>query len=148
MTATVSLHSIPHRPPFLFVDQVVEVANQRIVATKFVDPQADFFRGHYPGHPVMPGVLVCECIFQTGALLIASRNGGYPSPAGIPVLARISDARFRRIVRPGDALRMEVTLDEELEGAFFMTGRASVADRLVVRVGFSAMLVPDRGDNP
>jgi 3-hydroxyacyl-[acyl-carrier-protein] dehydratase len=148
VTTTTSIRSIPHRPPFLFVDEITERADRRIVAKKYVDPQSDFFRGHYPGHPVMPGVLVCECIFQTGALLIAGRMGGYDAGSGIPVLARITDARFKRIVRPGDTLRMEVTLDDELEGAFFMTGRATVEEKQVVRVGFAAMLTPDRGESP
>jgi 3-hydroxyacyl-[acyl-carrier-protein] dehydratase len=132
--------SIPHRPPFLFVDEIVEVSERRIVTRKRVDPQADFFRGHYPSQPIMPGVLVCECCFQAGALLIVSRLGGYDESGGVPVLTRIGDARFRRMVRPGDILTVEAVLDDELDGAYFMTGRALVADQPVVRVTFAAML--------
>jgi len=86
MSTTFDVSAIPHRPPFLFVDEIVEVSNDKIVPTKFVDPASDFFRGHYPGEPIMPGVLICESLFQAGALLIAHRMGGYEAGDGVPVL--------------------------------------------------------------
>ena len=131
---------IPHRPPFLFVDDIVELQPKRILTRVLARPEADFFRGHYPGEPVMPGVLLCECCFQAGALLIATQTGQEKTSGGIPVLTRISDARFKHIVRPGDVLLAEVTLDEELDGAFFLTGRLSANDRLALRVSFACML--------
>jgi len=134
------LDAIPHRPPFLFVDEIIEVADTHIMARKHVDPESDFFRGHYPGKPIMPGVLVCEACFQAGALLIAHRIGGYDPAAGVPVLTRITDARFKRIVRPGDTLELEATIDEELPGAYYLTGKASVEGILAVRVGFVCMM--------
>lgn len=139
MTDTLTVQSIPHRPPFLFVDDIVEVDDGHIVTTKYVDPSADFFRGHYPGEPVMPGVLVSECCFQAGALLIAHRMGGYDASRGVPVLTRITDAKFRRIVKPGSTLRIEVTLDDELDNAYYLTGRASVEGKAVLRVQFVCM---------
>lgn len=144
MTETVSLTAIPHRPPFLFVDEVVELTDARIVTSLFVDPKLDFFRGHYPGEPIMPGVLICEACFQAGALLVAHRVGS-GAIDGVPVLTRITDARFKRIVRPGDSLMIETTLDEELGGAYFMTGRASVGGKAAVRVAFATMLVSPNG---
>ena len=137
------LESIPHRPPFLFVDEVVEIDRERIFAKKQVDPKADFFRGHYPGNPVMPGVLICECCFQAGALLIAHRVGGQDWAEGVPVLTRIKDARFKQIVRPGEILDIEVKLDDELDRAFYMTGRATVGGKLTVRVTFCCMLASE-----
>lgn len=134
------LESIPHREPFLFVDEVAEVSESRIVTRKHIDPAADFFRGHYPGRPIMPGVLLCECCFQAGALLISHRQGGWNWTDGTPVLTRIHDARFKRAVRPGETVVCEVTLDDALERAFVMTGRASVEGVLAVRVGFTCML--------
>ncbi len=142
MTDSLTLSSIPHRPPFLFVDEIVEVEERRILTKKFVDPESDFFRGHYPGNPVMPGVLVCESCFQAGALLIAHIAGADLGSRGVPVLTRVSDARFKQIVRPGQTLHVEVTLDEELGGAYFLTGRASVDGKMAVRVTFAVMLVP------
>lgn len=140
MSETLSISAIPHRPPFLFVDQIVEIDESRIVTRKEVDAKADFFRGHYPNHPVMPGVLVCEACFQAGALLIAHRIGGYDESQGLPVLTRISDARFKRMVSPGETLEIEVTLDDVLGEAFFLTGRATVEGQLAVRVAFACML--------
>ncbi len=145
MTKTLSIESIPHRPPFLFVDEIVEVDDGRIVTTKYVDPSADFFRGHYPHEPVMPGVLISECCFQAGALLIAHRMGGYDASRGVPVLTRITDAKFRRIVKPGSTLRMDVTLDDELDNAYYLTGRASVEGKPVLRVQFVCMQTPGGG---
>jgi 3-hydroxyacyl-[acyl-carrier-protein] dehydratase len=134
------LSTLPHRPPFLFVDEVLEVEHNRIVTRTLADPKADFFRGHYPEHPVMPGVLLCECCFQAGALLIAHRKGGWNWSDGMPVLTRIGDARFKHLVRPGDSMVAEVMLDDELDGAYVLTGRLSVGGKLAVRVGFTCML--------
>lgn len=131
---------IPHRDPFLFVDEIVEMTDDRILAKRFVDPASDFFRGHYPSEPVMPGVLICECCFQAGALLIANRMGGFDPVGKIPVLTRITDARFKRIVRPGDTLDLEAKIDDELDGAFYLTAHARVDGKLSVRVSFACML--------
>jgi 3-hydroxyacyl-[acyl-carrier-protein] dehydratase len=141
MTDTIAVSAIPHRPPFLFVDEVVELADKRIVTSKLADPEAEFFRGHYPGDPIMPGVLICECCFQAGALLIAHLRGGLDPSSGTPVLTRIQDARFKRVVRPGDSLRIEVTIDDVLDDAYFMTGRVTVDGKAVVRVTFACTQV-------
>lgn len=138
--ANAILSAIPHRPPFLFVDRIVELSPRRIVTETLADPAAEFFRGHYPGRPIMPGVLLCECCFQAGALLVSHHVGGWSASDGVPVLTRIGDARFRHIVHPGDTLRTEVTLDEELDQAYFLTGRLSANDKQALRVTFSCML--------
>ena len=149
MTASPAvLAAIPHRPPFLFVSEILEIHPKRIVTLSKADPEAEFFRGHYPGEPVMPGVLLCECCFQAGALLIASSIGEVRAAHGIPVLTRITDARFKHIVRPGDNLKADVTLDEELDGAYFLTGRLSANERQALRVGFACMLAPRQETSP
>ncbi len=142
MNATLTPTSIPHREPFLFVDDIVEISDSRIVTRKLADPKADFFRGHYPDNPIMPGVLLCECCFQAGALLMTHRLGGPDKIDGIPVVTRIKDARFKRMVRPGDMLTIEAVLDDELDNAYYMTGRVSVQDKPIVRVTFACMLTP------
>ena len=141
MSETISIDSIPHRPPFRFVDEIVEVDEGRIVTRYRADAGAAFFAGHYPDHPVMPGVLICESAFQAGALLVASRLGGIKDDDRVPVITRIGDARFKKMVRPGDTLEAEVCLDDELDGAYFMTGRVRVAGAVAVRVTFVAMSV-------
>lgn len=143
MNAAEFARLIPHRPPFLFVDRVNEIEDRRVLATRYVDPESAFFRGHYPGMPIMPGVLICECCFQAGAILIAHRAGAHAMPsAGVPVLTRIHDARFRRVVRPGETLTIEVMLDDELENAYHLIGKAYVDGEQAVRVGFACMLAP------
>lgn len=146
MTQTLSIDAIPHREPFLFVDHIVELSSERIVTTKYIDPEYEVFQGHYPNQPVMPGVLLCECCFQAGALLIANRLGGYDESNGVPVITRIQDARFKRMVKPGDTLQVEVTLDDTLDRAYFLTGRASVDGKLAVRVTFACMLAGEKED--
>ena len=140
MSLAPTLDSIPHRPPFLYVDEVVGYTEKSIITRFHARPELEFFRGHYPHNPIMPGVLICECCFQAGALLVAHRLGGVDYEAGVPVLTRIQDARFRRIVRPGEWLRIEATIDDEVSGAYYLTGRASVGDELAVRVAFACML--------
>jgi len=136
------LLSIPHRPPFLFVDEVVELTGERIVASKRVEPGADYLKGHYPQNPVMPGVLICESVFQAGAILMMHRVGKEHAQGTVPVLTRITEAKFKSIVRPGQTLALEVVFDEELGGAYYMTGRVTAEGRMVLRVTFVCMLTP------
>jgi len=132
------LKAIPHRPPFLFVDKIVEMTENRIKTTKEISPEEPFFKGHYPGNPIMPGVLICESIFQTGAILLSSIISDISD--GIPVLTRISNAKFKNMVKPGDLLDMEAELVEKVSNAFFLKGSASVAGKTVVTVEFAVSL--------
>ena len=132
------LKAIPHRPPFLFVDKIVELTETRIKTTKEISPEEPFFKGHYPGNPIMPGVLICESIFQTGAILLSSIIGDVSD--GIPVLTRVSNARFKNVVKPGALLELEAELVEKVSNAFFLKGSASVAGKTVVTVEFAVSL--------
>ena len=143
VNAQSGLATIPHRPPFLFVDEVVELTPDRILAYARADPDADYFRGHYPGNPVMPGVLVCESVFQAGAILMMHRVGAGRGPGAMPVLTRINEAKFKHVVRPRQTLDVEVVFDEELSGAYYMTGRVTVQGRMVLRVTFVCMLTQE-----
>lgn len=140
------LSLIPHRPPFLYVDKIVDISENHIATEKRIDPKEAFFRGHYPQMPVMPGVLVCESIFQSGAILVAKiqQNLNIPkettTQAKVPVLTRIREAKFKKMVMPGDLLEVEVNLAEELGGAYFMNGVARVNGKVSVRVEFAAIL--------
>jgi 3-hydroxyacyl-[acyl-carrier-protein] dehydratase len=112
---------IPHRWPFLLVDRIVEYdpAEQRIVALKGVTTGEWFFQGHFPGLPVMPGVLQVEALAQTMAVYVA-RQEGFGDRIGL--FAGIEDCRFKRIVTPGDTLRLEVRMEKL--GRRFGKGRA------------------------
>jgi 3-hydroxyacyl-[acyl-carrier-protein] dehydratase len=135
------LRAIPHRPPFLFVDQIVEVTDKKIKALRKMDPEEAFFKGHYPGYPVMPGVLVCEAIFQTGAILLSRIMTDVGE--GVPVLGRINNAKFRQMVKPGDTLELEAELVERMGTAYFLKGRASVRGKTAVTVEYAVTLAKE-----
>lgn len=128
--------AIPHREPFLFVDRIVERGAGRLVTEWEVKADAPFFRGHYPGKPLVPGVLLCECAFQSGAILCASDARDAVGERAVPVLTKIGDARFRRMVGPGETLRCEVALDERVGPARYMTAKLTCDGESVLRVQF------------
>ena len=98
LTRAEILQRIPHRPPFLWVDEVLELSPERIRASKFLSPSLDVFSGHYPGQPILPGVLQCEAAFQAGALLISEMVT--LKEGQVPVVTRLNNVKFRRPVRP------------------------------------------------
>jgi len=135
------LRAIPHRPPFLFVDQVVEMTDKKIKAVRKMDPEEAYFKGHYPGYPIMPGVLVCEAIFQTGAILLSRIMTDVGE--GVPVLGRINNAKFKQMVKPGDTLELEAELVERMGTAYFLKGRASVRGKTAVTVEYAVTLAKE-----
>lgn len=126
---------IPHRDPFLWLDEVTELTESSVSARKFVSADLDVFRGHYPQQPVLPGVLICEALFQAGALLIASTMDSLGDR--VPVVTRLNNVQFRRIVRPGETLQLDVELTEQVSQAYFLKGRASVDGKVSVRLEFA-----------
>ena len=136
--------AIPHRPPFLWVDTVISYDSKTIITEKFISPDLDVFKGHYPDYPLMPGVLLCEAVFQTGALFMAKmlQNSGQVTEAGqkAPVLTRIKGAKFKREVKPGDTIKIHVTLDENIGNAWFFKGKVLVEDKTAVKVDFGCAL--------
>jgi len=137
--------SIPHRPPFLWVDKIISMAAESIETEKFISPDLDVFKGHYPNYPIMPGVLLCEAVFQSGALLMADnlkRMESSPSQTDlIPVLTRIKGAKFKREVKPGDTIRIQVKVDESVGNVWFFKGKVTVDDKTALKVDFGCALV-------
>ena len=137
------LQAIPHRPPFLFVDEVVEQSVDSLTAKKHVDASEAFFEGHYPGNPIMPGVLISEAVFQTGAIFLTRLLAVELESDSdmVPVLTKIVDARFRSIVRPGDDLYITVKLKEKAGRFIFMAGGVKNGEgKRVMNVTFSVAL--------
>ena len=138
---------IPHRPPFLWVDRVLELQSDQIRAEKEIPADLELFQGHYPDYPIMPGVLLCEAVFQAGALLIASDLKAVENDSGaktVPVLTRINNAKFKREVKPGDRIEMLVRLTEKIGPAWFLHGTLRVNGKVAVKVDFACTLIEDR----
>ena len=132
---------LPHRPPFLLVDRVVScVPDQKLVAWKGVTMNEPFFQGHFPGAPVMPGVLILEALAQAAALLaVLSRPAGEVEEK-LTYLMAIDGARFRKPVVPGDRLELEVEVTKHKGAVWKQKGTARVDGQVVAEAEFMAML--------
>jgi len=138
------MRRIPHRPPFLMIDRAVDYRPSRsIVGIKCVTINEPFFVGHFPGEPVMPGVLIIEAMAQTGGLLM-SKSWDVEPEGKIILFMSVDNCRFRAPVRPGDVLRLEVEVQRERGPAVKFRGRAMVGGKLAAEAQFAAMLVDTR----
>ena len=125
------LKQLPHRYPFLLVDKVVELeSNARIKAIKNVTFNEPYFGGHFPGRPVMPGVLILEALAQAAGLLAFDAMGKVPDENNIYYFVGIDGARFKRPVEPGDQLIVEVEFERSKGGISKFSGKARVGDEL------------------
>lgn len=131
---------IPHRYPFLLVDRVLEFGEDRIVAIKNVSVNEPFFNGHFPGAPIMPGVLQVEALAQSGCVLMMKQKVDDPEKKLI-VFTGIRNAKFRRQVVPGDVLRLEVELVSQKRNFVTMKGIASVDGEVTCELEASAAII-------
>jgi 3-hydroxyacyl-[acyl-carrier-protein] dehydratase len=126
------LEHLPHRYPMLLVDRVLELEpGKRILALKNVSINEPFFPGHFPHHPVMPGVLVIEAMAQAAAILTFKTRGLKPDENSVYYFVGIDEARFKRPVVPGDQLLLEVSIERNVRGIWKYVGQARVGDQLV-----------------
>lgn len=137
------LERIPQKEPFLFIERIIDQSENSIITELTLTGEEDFFKGHFPGQPIMPGVLLCEACFQTGALLMSYKfeNGLANKTA---VVSRVGSAKFKQMVKPGDTITIEVKLDEQIENAAFMKGKISVAAKKALLVDFAVTLVENQ----
>jgi 3-hydroxyacyl-[acyl-carrier-protein] dehydratase len=127
-------------PPYLWLDEVIELTSDRIRARKRIDPDLPLFAGHYVGFPLFPGALQCEACFQASNVLLTKILP--ENPGTLPVIARVRNVKFKRLVRPGDLLDIEVVLKDRVGKAIYMTGRCSVAGDVSASLEFVATETP------
>jgi len=134
---------LPHRYPFLLVDRVLELdPDHRIVGIKNVTVNEPFFQGHFPGRPVMPGVLILEAMAQVGGLLAFKSLGAASRP--VVYLTGVDGAKFRKPVVPGDRLRFEVDVVKKRPPFWKMQGKAFVETELVCEAEVTAMVTEEK----
>lgn len=141
MKCAMDIHEIlkylPHRYPFLLIDKVVsiEIGNS-LIAIKNVTMNEQFFVGHFPNRPVMPGVLILEALAQAGGVLAYKSTNTSPSEGILYYFAGVDNARFRRVVEPGDQLRLEVKVLRSKGDFWKLAGSAYVGDELACSAEF------------
>jgi 3-hydroxyacyl-[acyl-carrier-protein] dehydratase len=133
--------AIPHRYPFLMIDRIVDlIVNQSATGIKNVSVNEPFFAGHFPNHPVMPGVLIIECMAQTSAVLVVTTLG--PEASGkVVYFMSIDSAKFRRPVMPGDRMHVEVTKKQSRGPVWKFQGIVKVDGAVVAEAVYSAMIM-------
>jgi 3-hydroxyacyl-[acyl-carrier-protein] dehydratase len=124
------LKYLPHRYPFLLVDRVLEIASEKLVAIKNVTCNEPFFTGHFPNRLVMPGVLILEALAQSAGIYAFHSTGTFPDDESLYYFAAIENARFKRVVKPGDQLLLTVELIRRKQNVWKFRGTATVDGEL------------------
>jgi len=143
MSLEAILAAIPHRPPFLLIDEIVEESGVRIVCRKHFTGDEFWYQGHYPDYPLTPGVLLCEAAMQAGAVLLSKitleAQAGEGSAGGMPVATRMNNVQFRNMVHPGNEISIEVDLTERLATTYFMKAKVTntTTSKLAARLEFA-----------
>src|SRR5688572_28287019 len=132
--------AIPHREPFLLIDEIIEQTDNHIVCRKRFTGDEFWYAGHYPAFPLTPGVLLLESAMQAGAVLLTQVVSD--NPDAVPVVTRINNVKFKVMVRPGDTILLEVTLKDQLSGAYFMDASVRVDDKTAATFEFTCKLAP------
>ncbi len=149
MTLEAIQAAIPHREPFLLVDEIVEQDDKRIVCRKTFSGDEFWYRGHYPDFPLTPGVLLCEASLQAGAVLLSKitveAQGGQGNAGGVPVATRLNNVQFKKMVRPGDTIQIDVELTDRLANAYFMKGKVTVDGKVACRCEFACTVAEPEG---
>lgn len=132
---------IPHRYPFLLVDRVSDIVpDESAVGLKNVTMNEPFFQGHFPSRPIMPGVLIIECMAQTAAVLVVETLGA-SAEGKLVYFMSVEEARFRKPVIPGDQLKIHVKKERSRGNVWKFSGQAKVDDQLMAEATYTAMIV-------
>jgi 3-hydroxyacyl-[acyl-carrier-protein] dehydratase len=149
---------IPHRSPMRLLDEIVTQDDSTIHCRKTFHEEEFFVQGHFPDHPIVPGVIQCECCLQAGAILLSAQTGGDQTGGDqtggdqtggdqtaeasglVPVATRMDSVKFKRMVRPGDTVDVHVTLNDQVSNAYFLTGKMMLAGKLTARLDFACSI--------
>ena len=131
---------IPNRDPWLWIDEVLELTDTTIHARTHLSESLPVFQGHYPGFPLLPGVILCEACLEASAILIADL--GVSTEGRVPVATRMNNVKFRRMVRPGETIGIQVSLRDRLQDVFYLSGRVEVAGDVAATLDFVTTAVP------
>lgn len=132
--------AIPHRPPMLLVDEIVSRSDSEIHCRKTFGHDEFFTQGHFPNFPLVPGVILCECALQSGAILLSQQMA---VPNSVPVATRLDGVKFKHMVRPGDTIDIQVQMKDVVSTAYFLTGKISVNGKLAARLDFACTITAD-----
>ncbi len=143
MTAAEIEQAIPHRSPMLLLDEVLSRDESHLVARKTFRPEEFFVQGHFPSYPLVPGVILCECCLQAGAILLQQHTPNEPDV--VPVATRIDSVKFKQMVRPSDTVEIDVILKDHVGSAFFLTGKVLLAGKVAARLDFACTVTSPRG---
>lgn len=141
MSTSEIMRYLPHRPPMLMLDRVTAYNECEIHAEKDLTADAFYFQGHFPGTPMLPGVMIVEAVAQAGAL-IAALNGNFDHNASLLAFAGIDKAKFKHSVYPTETLRVVTKIVKQRRILYKFEGRAMVGSKLVAIVNFSASQIP------
>lgn len=136
---------IPHREPFLFIDSIEEIRENGATAKRKIRMEEPQFQGHYPGNPIMPGVLLCEAVFQTAAIYLVKKfeKEGVKAEGLTPILSRIGEVKFKQMVRPGDEITMDVEMKETIGQFHFLKGTIRKEGKLVLTLECALALIDE-----
>ncbi len=133
---------LPHRPPMLMLDRALAIDDEGVIqCEKDLSPDAFYFQGHFPDHPIMPGVMICEAVGQAGALL-AALEARFDTATHLLAFGGFEKAKFRKIVKPNETLCVYCKIVKQRKHLYKFEGRAESGGALVATLGFSAALTP------
>jgi len=136
-------NTIPHREPFLFIDSIQEIRETGATTKRLIRPNEPHFQGHYPENPIMPGVLLCEAVFQTAAIFLVKKlqKEGTKTNELTPVLSRIKEVKFKHIIKPGDTITINAQLIETIGQFHFIKGTIRKENKLVLSLECTLALI-------
>jgi 3-hydroxyacyl-[acyl-carrier-protein] dehydratase len=132
--------AIPHREPFLFIDEIVECEGNRILCKKTFRADEFFFTGHYPDFPVVPGVLQCEAAMQAGAILLTRIFKDEDLSGRVPVVTKLGNVRFKQMIHPGDTLLFDVEFKNKMAGIYFLHAKVTIGDKTAAHLDIACAL--------